>query len=257
MTTPTFRPVKTRRPLPVRGLAALLLVVLCILVPATDSRAAEDPRKDAVASWTFGPTGASASENALETVGDVEFLELSAAEKASALARGGTGWFARLAGGHLNGGTHLNITGAACTVYLRVREPGGAWEGGLFSKRGSHEIVNFNLFAANGRIGGEFHGESAALGSVAFPSEGAVGNGWHDLVLRYDGQTIDIFCDGAPMAAVAWTGGSLTQNDEPLLIGAESVNGSPVRPFRGDVEKAALWSRALTDEEIAAISPSR
>lgn len=131
------------------------------------------------------------------------------------------------------------------------------WEGGLFNKRGSHEITNFNLFAANGHIGGEFHGEAAALGSVSFPAEGAMGTGWHDLVLRYDGQTIDIFCDGAPMAAAAWTGGSLTQNGEPLLIGAESVNGSPVRTFRGDVEEAALWSRALNNDEIAALSRAR
>jgi hypothetical protein len=235
----------------------ILPVFLSCLLASTQVSAGEDTWHDALVCWTFGPEGAVGPQNALEAVGAVEFVELTGEEKVALKARGGTGWVARLNGGHLDAGRHLNLTGDACTVYLRVRDPGGAWEGGLFSKRGSHEIVNFNLFAANGRIGGEFHGESAALGSVAFPSEGAVGNGWHDLVLRYDGQTIDIFCDGAPMAAVAWTGGSLTQNDEPLLIGAESVNGSPVRPFRGDVEKAALWSRALTDEEIAAISPSR
>jgi hypothetical protein len=218
---------------------------------------ADDPRKDAVVSWNFGQTGASAARDALEPVGDVKFVELSGAEKAAALARGGTGWFARLDGGHLDGGKHLNIIGAACTLYLRARDPAGAWEGGLFNKRGSHEMVNFNLFAANGRIGGEFHGESPMLGSVTFPAEGAMGAGWHDLVLRYDGQTIEIFCDGVPMAAASWAGGTLTQNDEPVLLGAESVNGTPVRPFRGDIEAAALWTRALTDEEIAALGAAQ
>ena len=84
-----------------------------------------------------------------------------------------------------------------------------------------------------------------------------MGSDWHDLVLRYDGQSIEIFCDGSRLAAVPWTGGSLTQNDQRLLIGAETVGGAVVRAFKGDIEEAVLWSRALTDEEIAALSPSR
>jgi hypothetical protein len=127
----------------------------------------------------------------------------------------------------------------------------------LFNKRGSHEITNFNLFAADGRIGGEFHGDALALGSVAFPAQGTMGAGWHDLVLRYDGQAIDIFVDGACLASVPWAGGTLTQNDERLLIGAETVAGAPVRPFKGDIAEVALWSRALGDEEIAALSSTR
>jgi len=92
---------------------------------------------------------------------------------------------------------------------------------------------------------------------VAFPAQGTMGAGWHDLVLRYDGQAIDIFVDGACLASVPWAGGSLTQNDERLLIGAETVGGAAVRPFQGDIEEAVLWSRALTDDEIKALSAGR
>ena len=235
----------------------ILPVFLSCLLAGTQVSAWEDTWHDALVCWTFGPEGAVGPQNALEAVGAVEFVELTGEEKVALKARGGTGWVARLNGGHLDAGRHLNLTGDACTVYLRARAPDGTWEGGLFNKRGSHEITNFNLFAADGRVGGEFHGEALALGSVAFPVQGTLGPDWHDLVLRYDGQSIEIFCDGARMASVAWTGGKLTQNDEPLLIGAETVAGAPVRPFKGDIAEAALWSRALGDEEIAALSSTR
>jgi len=233
------------------------MMLLTALLAFGSEHAADNPVHDALARWTFASTGVVDSPHALEPVGGVEFIELIGEEKAASIARGGTGWIARMEGGHLDAGPHLNLTGDAATVYLRARDTSGSWEGGLFNKRGSHEITNFNLFAADGRIGGEFHGEALALGSVAFPSQGTMGSDWHDLVLRYDGQAIEIFCDGSRLGAVPWVGGKLTQNDERLLIGAESVGGAVARPFKGEVEEAAIWSRALTDEEIAALSPSR
>ena len=237
------------------ALPAVLL--LAALFSNCSVAAGADLRGDALARWTFASSGVVDSNNALEPVGKVEFVELTDEDKVASVARGGTGWIARLQDGHLDAGPHLNLTGDAATVYLRARDTSGSWEGGLFNKRGSHEITNFNLFAADGRIGGEFHGEALALGSVAFPSQGTMGSDWHDLVLRYDGQAIEIFCDGSRLGAVPWVGGKLTQNDERLLIGAESVGGAVARPFKGEVEEAAIWSRALTDEEIAALSPSR
>ena len=138
------------------GSITLLGLALPLLMAVPESRSAEDPRKSAFASWTFDQSGPVEKKNPLLVIGDVEFLELPEEEKKASLARGGTGWFARLQGGHLDAGTHLNLPGAAGTVYLRARDPSGRWEGGLFSKRGSHEITNFNLFAADGRIGGSF-----------------------------------------------------------------------------------------------------
>ena len=41
---------------------------------------------------------------------------------------------------------------------------------------------------------------------------------------------------------------------EPLLIGAETDGGKAVRPFHGEVEEAAVWARALFDDEVAALS---
>jgi hypothetical protein len=46
-------------------------------------------------------------------------------------------------------------------------------------------------------------------------------------------------------------------NAEPLLIGAETDSGNVVRPFRGDIERAALWTKALSDTDIQTLSTGR
>jgi hypothetical protein len=46
----------------------------------------------------------------------------------------------------------------------------------------------------------------------------------------------------------------LQKNQESLLIGAETEAGKVVRHFHGELEEAALWSRALTDNEVFVLS---
>ena len=74
------------------------------------------------------------------------------------------------------------------------------------------------------------------------------------MIGRYDGKTIEIICDGKVMANPPWEGGKLTQNQAALLIGAEINEGQAVRPFTGDIEEAAIWSHALSNDEIAALT---
>jgi polyhydroxybutyrate depolymerase len=47
--------------------------------------------------------------------------------------------------------------------------------------------------------------------------------------------------------------GSLTPNDEPVLLGAETDGDRVVRPFSGRLEEAALWTRALGDDEVSLV----
>ena len=84
---------------------------------------------------------------------------------------------------------------------------------------------------------------------VSFPVSQIEPTAWHDLVGRYDGKRLTLFCDGRLMASKPCHG-VLIKNDEPLLIGAETDGGKVVRHFHGGLEEAALWSRALSDEEI-------
>lgn len=147
-----------------------------------------------------------------------------------------------------------NVPGNALTVYLRARIPDGSWNSALIAKRGNHDVVNFCMFSTDLRetpgpdIGFEVHTEKGFV-AVSFPVSKVEATGWLDLVGRYDGKTIALLCDGQVMAEKPWSG-ALTENNEPILVGAESYDGVPKRFFTGEMEEAAIWSRALTDDEV-------
>ena len=88
---------------------------------------------------------------------------------------------------------------------------------------------------------------------ISFPISKIQATAWHDLAGRYDGKTLALFCDGHLMASKPCHG-SLMKNDDPLLIGAEIEGGRVMRHFRGELEEAAVWPRALSNEEIVLLS---
>lgn len=164
------------------------------------------------------------------------------------------GNYATLNGGWFDARADWNTPGEAITVYLRARAAGGNWSRGLFAKRGSHDVTNFNLFGvdlpgtAGEDIGFEIHTDLGFF-QVSFPVSAIDALAWHDLVGRYDGKSLAIYCDGKQMASVP-ASGLLTQNREPLLIGAETAGGQAVRPFTGQLARASVWTRALSSQQI-------
>ena len=150
-----------------------------------------------------------------------------------------------------------NMSGEALTVYLRARVPDGNWNAGLFAKRGNHDVMNFCLFGADlggtpgPDIGFEVHTEKGFV-MVSFPVSRVDATGWLDLIGRYDGKKISLLCNGRLMDAKAWSG-TLTENDEPILVGAASFDGVPKMYFTGEMEEAAIWPRDLTDTEVSAL----
>ena len=204
----------------------------------------------AAAFWDLGVGGHGAA-HPLRQAGNVEF-NVRPDGPGSAPA----GRVAHLAEGYFDAGKDLNVAGDRLTVYLRAREPRGDWTHALFAKRGRHEIINFNLFSVDlpgtpgPDIGFEVHTESGFV-MVSFPVSRIDPLAWHDLAGRYDGRSVELICDGQVMASRAWAGGKLTLNQEPLLIGAETDNGKVVRQFSGEIETAAVWSRALSDADLA------
>jgi hypothetical protein len=162
--------------------------------------------------------GAHGAKHPLTQAGEIQLNVAAQGEGATPGAK-----VARLDGGHFDAGTALNLEGDQCTVYLRARDPSGRWGQALFTKRGTHATINFNLFATGDRIGFELHG-TTGLGSLTFPRAEINATAWHDLIGRYDGKTLEIICDDKVMASAPWQGGSLTQSDVALLIGAE-ING--------------------------------
>jgi sucrose-6-phosphate hydrolase SacC (GH32 family) len=228
----------------VAALAVVTMLGLATPAGAADTRDAL--LEKATAHWRLGD-GAHGAKHPLTQVGEIQVNVAAEGDGATPGAK-----VARLAGGYFDAGKNLNLEGGQCTVYLRACDPSGRWGQALFAKRGTHATINFNLFAVGDRFGFEVHG-AAGLGSVTFPRAEIDATAWHDLIGRYDGKTLEIICDDQVMASAPWQGGTLTQNDVALLIGAEINEGQPVRPFSGEIEEAALWSRALGDDEIAVL----
>jgi hypothetical protein len=154
-----------------------------------------------------------------------------------------------------------NVTGNAITVFLRARIPDGSWNSALISKRGNHDVVNFNLFSTDlsetpgPDIGFEVHTENGFV-MTSFPVSRVDAKAWLDLVGRYDGRRLQILCNGRMMSEKPCSG-ALTQNSEMILIGAETDDGVPKRFFTGEMEEAAIWARALVDTEIARLTRGR
>lgn len=150
-----------------------------------------------------------------------------------------------------------NVSGEALTVYLRARVPDGHWNAGLFAKRGSQGIVNYCLFGANPgdspgpTIGFEIHTDKGSV-MVSFPVSQMDATAWLDLIGRYDGRNISLLCNGRVMAERPWSG-RLIGNSEPTFIGATAIDDAPELRFTGEMEEAALWTRALSAGEMATL----
>jgi len=232
------------------------LVPACAILLLATASAVGASRQEvldrAAARWMLGDGGKGAAVP-LKQSGEIEVGV--DAEGEGALPGGKA---ARMSDAYFDAGKDLTVTGNGITVYLRARDPKGQWRYGLFCKRGGHDVVTFNLFSVDlggtpgPDIGFEVHSRNGFV-MVSFPVSDINAVAWHDFAGRYDGKTIEVICDGKVMAKKWWKGGDLTQNAEPVLIGAETDNGQVVRPFTGEMEEAALWSHALRDDEVAVL----
>ena len=76
----------------------------------------------------------------------------------------------------------------------------------------------------------------------------------HHLPLRRRQSKLEMFVDGVLMDEASPAGPLREGNTEPCLIGAESINGHIKTGWRGQIDHAAIWKRALSDAEIERLS---
>lgn len=228
----------------VKKIGTLLLVGVSMLFFAF-AHAQDDPRTSAIAAWYFGD-GIAGETEPLTSNGAVDFnvVPIGIGARPNRLT-------SQLTTAYFNAGPNLGVEGNQLTVYLRAQVPSGNWNSGLFAKRGSLNTINYNLFGGTTgtNIGFEVHTDNGFV-SITFPVSEIDPTVWCNLVGRYDGTNVQLFCNDRLMVSAPLTG-NLTQNAEPTLIGAETDNGSIVRPFTGFIEEAALWNTALTSEQLA------
>jgi hypothetical protein len=72
---------------------------------------------------------------------------------------------------------------------------------------------------------------------------------WHDVVIRFNREKLEMFVDGV-LLDKEWPHGNLHQFQGPFLIGAGFEAGKLFSGFNGQIDHVAIWDRALTDEEI-------
>jgi len=162
-----------------------------------------------------------------------------------------------LDGAYFHAHPDLPLGAGPITLHLRARDPLGRWTASLFAK-GQTNDPGFRVFARhppespNPELVFEMR-DNHSTGSVRMPWTPQLNPAaWHDLVARFDGQSLALFVDGSLRARTEWTG-SLPASPTPLWIGAEPVQGRDHNHFRGDLESAAVWTRALTDDEIRSL----
>lgn len=236
------------------GLSCLLFATAA--VSAADSPAAF---RDALAVWTMRDLNDSADANSLLSPhGDVAI---------KAHVNGSNdGFVAELNGGWLDAGQgaeqELQLSGDQFTALIRIqcRSDSGWSTRGFFTKGGGHDQLVFNFFSHDFEQGPKRMKVGCEVGIEGKPGLGGqvtafvqqIGpTDWHDLVARYDGKELALFVDGV-MLDRKLVGGQLRQgNTSPVAIGS---GGGGDNPFPGLVDHAALWQRALSDEEIVALS---
>jgi hypothetical protein len=219
-----------------------------------------DAFDDAVAVWHFKDlTDAAGANSALNAVGAVEVgVPCGDAAGTASLARGGDGYVADCTGGHFLAGQgiegELNPGGDTLTLYARLQDPAGVWSPcGIVSKHGGHDRLTYNLYGNNGQLGFEL-GTDQGLFRVEVPAQSIGAKDWHDVIVRYDGKTLELFADGVVVCSRHATGKLRTGNREPLVLAGYSMNGQPRGPFKGRLDTVAIWTRALDDAEVIALS---
>lgn len=75
---------------------------------------------------------------------------------------------------------------------------------------------------------------------------------WSHVGCRYDGAEVELFVDGARVAALDASGSMATGDSEPMTLGSNSPDFD--EPCMGELDRVTIFSRAVTDEEMAVLA---
>ncbi|MGQ9632212.1 MAG: LamG-like jellyroll fold domain-containing protein [bacterium] len=220
--------------------------------------------KDAVVLWHMADLNDASGRNIRLTChGDVKVgVKLRGTEREASVNRGGDGYAAEFQGGYLSASQGSDVRNLkALSLCIRLRDPSGKWNAPLLSKYSGSSKLVYRLFAADLGSGmvlafelGTDWNERPLQVNIPIAMVGPTD--WHDVIVRYTGSKLELFVDGI-LLDEEWPIGSLRSSSEPCLIGAEPFGDEVKVGFRGVIDHAAIWNRALSDDEIAALSGGR
>jgi sucrose-6-phosphate hydrolase SacC (GH32 family) len=259
-----------------------LLRCLCFFIGFTVLSSCSPSKKvnvfsDAIAVWHMATLNDSTvGSSSLKVYGLVTTgILLTGNELKASLERGGDGYVAKFDGGYLDGVQGLNdelkLSGSSASFAVRLCNPYGSINGAILGKFGDDTTVAYCIYADSTKTGRIF---AAGIGSDEIDGihrlqsgiMNSEGNIWHDVVVRFDGKISQLFIDGNLCDDEVSVGTIRSKNNSHFLIGAEfaendtSKNMIPgavqaaLSNFRGLIDHAAIWNRALSDAEIAKLS---
>jgi hypothetical protein len=150
-------------------------------------------------------------------------------------------------GAHFEADPTLLSETKAFTLHLRARDPESKWIGALITKQNAFALTastNLVFTVGGNQLTAAISGDRDA---------------WQDITARYDRSSLTLFQNGVRIANLESTRNPapLAKNSSPLLISAAFANGKIVNQFTGELEFAALWSRALSDREVSDLCGGR
>ena len=230
--------------------------------------AEESPRDVLESAKVFLDFGEPDSDDVVATPGFELGVALDDAERGESLVRGGDGRVARIAqGAYATVSDAINaafndVSGRSITFGLRVKFAPDVWnDSPVMSRHGGHKRLAFNLFCLGDRIGAEVGTTKnnslmqtyAARADMLNPEDAATA--WHDVYCRVDGVKMEFFVDGRCYDEDFMLG-DLLPGEVPFAIGAQydAPDAKPRAGFEGEIDFLAFWDRALTNDEIRALS---
>ena len=88
---------------------------------------------------------------------------------------------------------------------------------------------------------------------MGVPTDALNAGEWHDVVVRFHGPNLEMFIDGV-LVDEEWPHGELHRLAGLFILGAGYVGGKLQPGFQGEVDRLALWDRALTDGELTLLA---
>jgi len=112
---------------------------------------------------------------------------------------------------------------------------------------------SFALYLLSGTLHGFIHDSNAAGVLVSSPSTLALGQ-WHHVAFSFDDSTKEqaLYVNGVRVAT-SQSNRSIGYDNRPVLLGQDINNGNFDFPLNGRIDEAAIYNRALSSNEIAAI----
>ena len=152
-----------------------------------------------------------------------------------------------------NGSVHIISGQTNSSVAAWFTLPASSDQYPIYSERGGgNDIFKLNLDPTTGRPGLVYRDDAGTLSNMAIiaPSGTTVGNGTHFVVMTKAGTLFTIYLDGVSVVS-----GTVAVSDTltNAVICGFGGNDNDVRYLPGKIQEGALWNRALSAAEVAAL----